>query len=658
MEKLTPLKPQNRPVKDQFFVLDIETKGRDATPENFAFCCMHGSGGSSFFYSPDEIKKELQHRKYRGKFIFAHFAEFDFSGIYGNIYETDPAAIFSGSQLITFTNGNCKFGDSMNLLKSSVAKVGDALGLPKLESQEIFQQLQAGIITDQAREYCERDCMIVYRALLEIFETVGRVRLTIASAALSYFRQDYQHKDIWFDREKSDKFFQSYYGGRVEAFKLGPTFSHKYDVNSLYPFVMKETHFPDPGNLKEYQGETDYFVKFILGKPQFEGMASVTIRHAKTEFPALPYRQSGKLIFPTGEFTGAWNFNELRNALKSGHVEILEFHGAYYSRGIKSPFSNYIDTVYNLRLENSGNFRELVYKYLLNSLYGKWGQRKKYKRIYFKELPVEKIRELKNEGQEFKIINFGKKRKDGYLEIAEIKPPRHGIAVFASYIASAARVHLHQLLTRYSSNSITYCDTDCICVEIPGIPTGSSLGDLKLEKEKLTMIRGAKDYTQIRPDGSEDEKIKGIPKKATKQDGIYTFDQFTKTGTSIRTGRQAGTWIKATKQPTGNYTKRQTAGDQFTEAWDLIADYSQQFDTPGRPEIQLARENWQKISTSDLIRHTHLTTRDFRRNYHTKNGCSLDYFAENLEITFREFGINREFNEIRELIIEIATGRD
>jgi DNA polymerase elongation subunit (family B) len=71
---------------------------------------------------------------------------------------------------------------------------------------------------------------------------------TIASQAIKVFRLYLTHDIKSLDKKTDDFVRKSYFGGRTEVFK--PEYNSKtkpiycYDVNSLYPTVMRENEFP------------------------------------------------------------------------------------------------------------------------------------------------------------------------------------------------------------------------------------------------------------------------------------------------------------------------------------------------------------------------------------------------------------------------------
>jgi len=220
MKILRPEKPKKdiSKLKYNFFVFDTETTKLEPMPKNFVFGVIYGFNYKKVIYSVEEFINEFNEPRYKNKYVFAHNAEFDLLTIFGNVItKIDNKAIFNG-KFITAKYNNITFGDSLNIYPSSVEKIGLMLGSEKHENKKVKTEgLKFDNITNDDIEYCIQDCRIIYKALLSIFEDIGTIKLTIASLALYHFRCNYLKKDLQYN-ELNENFFESYYGGRTEAF--------------------------------------------------------------------------------------------------------------------------------------------------------------------------------------------------------------------------------------------------------------------------------------------------------------------------------------------------------------------------------------------------------------------------------------------------------
>ncbi len=266
MKVLQKLSPKVKPLTD-FYVFDTENGERDGKKvkynfnKEFIFGVIYGFNYTRVIHSKKEFIETLLEPRFKGKILFAHNAEYDLTVLFDNIYLLDPQAIFNG-KFICATNGNCRFADSMNIfVGQSVAKIGKQLGKPK---QDILYDHWYNEITSQHINYCIQDCVIVWDALYMTFEFAGDIKITQASLSMTYFRRHHLEFNIKHN-ENTKYFWDSYYGGRTEAFKIGPTNASVIDVNSMYPYCMKTEKFPNPERLKvENQVDVKYFLKRIL----------------------------------------------------------------------------------------------------------------------------------------------------------------------------------------------------------------------------------------------------------------------------------------------------------------------------------------------------------------------------------------------------------
>jgi hypothetical protein len=571
MKTLQKLKEKNINISDQFYVFDTETNGLRAQSDAFIFGVLYGENTLEVFYSVKEFKEEFKKPKYKKKKIFAHNAEYDLGVIYDNIYNIDKEAVFNG-KFICCTNGNCMFADSMNIFSTSVKKIGEMLGLKKLEiDQEYIKGNIKGKkgVTKQMINYCIRDCEIVYEALYYIFNYVGNVKITIASLTLDLFRRQYQPFHIDFNEQLVKYFFESYYGGRCEAFFIGKTNAKVYDFNSMYPDAMLNCLFPNPKflqyneNCSEAQFK-DYYLKY------FEGVAKVELFHVEHFFGFLPVKKEGKLLFPVGNITGYFNFNELRFALENKIIKIKKVHKVIFAPAMESPFKDYINTLYKKRKESNSVLEKNVLKLFMNSLYGKFAQKIKSEMIYIDDMvkQYEIINQYVLKKKLIRIIPFNAIRKDCFIEIKSKHYFLYNtIPSFSSYITSYARIKLLSEMLKYKSHNIVYCDTDSIfCEKELPLKNSDELGQLKLENKIVTEIAGLKNYRYLDENKNENQKIKGIPKGAQKIDErTYIFKSLMKTKEATRRNLTSGIETERKKILSLKYEKRIVANNGTTK---------------------------------------------------------------------------------------------
>lgn len=579
MRRLYKLKPLRLKMFTDFYVWDTETgkKNRDGSiqwhlngrPESFQFGIIYGHNFSKIIYSVEEFKNEFKDPRYKGKKIFAHNAEYDLNTIYGNIYKEFPDAIFNG-KFICCGNGNCLFADSTNILgKIKLADVGKMLGIqkPDLGDENLFSKKGIGAAEINR---CMTDCEITYEALAQIFQAAGDVKITQASLSMAYYRRHHQPYHIDYN-ENTTYFFDSYYGGRTEAFKIGPTYASVIDVNSMYPYAMRTIKFPNPKLLKcETRVSIKYFLNQILYN--YEGCIYARVVHHKRDYGFLPYKMEQgnggkKLLFPVGEFSGCWNFNEFRFALEQGAIKIKSITRIVYAPAMDSPFKTYVDTLYAERFKTQNKFEIYRIKIFMNSLYGKFAQRITEESTYIEDinLQYEVIRRSQEDGSFKRLVGFNKERNDAFLITNSSKTftISYSIPSFASYITSFCRVLLLSKILELHNRKVVYCDTDSIFFEInDGIKNDMALGGWKVEDKIITEIQGLKNYKFEYVDKEtgkrvKKHRIKGVPEKADIiAPNTFEYTNLLKTKESLRRKLEPGVLTKRIKKISGLYTKR------------------------------------------------------------------------------------------------------
>jgi hypothetical protein len=567
MKQLHPLKQREKLFTD-FYVFDTETRGLRAKSDAFIFGVVFGNEYQKVIHSVKEFQAEFKDKRYYKKKVFAHNAEYDLNVIYDNIYELDKKAIFNG-KFICCSNDNCLFADSLNIYPASVKEIGRISGLEKMEiEKEYITGNVKGKVTKQMINYCIRDCEIVYNALYYIFSLVGSIKITLAGLSLDYFRRHFLKETIEYNEFLNKYFFNSYFGGRTEAFYIGKIQAICFDKNSMYPFAMKYANFPNPKTLRRVAFlNVNIFLKKYL--KFYEGVAHVKVKHENTYYGFLPYKKDGKLLFPVGTFTGWYNFNELRFALEQKAITIIRVMDVIYSEPILSPFIEYVDTLYNRRKATQNELEKTVLKLLLNSLYGKFAQRIKSEMIYIKDIEKEIgiLEEYEKKKMLLRIVPFNAERLDCFIEVKSNKGFLYNtIPVYSSYITSFARVELLKFLIKYHNEKPVYCDTDSIFFAgSPNIKDSTELGQWKKENKIVTEIRGLKNYSYI-SNGLTNDKIKGVPKNAEKKgENLYSYSTLIKTRESINRNVESGIETKRTKQLTLRYDKRIVHKDGETQ---------------------------------------------------------------------------------------------
>jgi len=364
-------------------------------------------------------------------------------------------------------------------------------------------------------KYLRDDCEQLY-AILRAFrkEVPTEPRLTLAGTALAVWRGMYPKYWRWLREHKlsaaAEEFIrEGYCGGRVEVFnQMGANLSY-FDVNSMYPTEMlKGIPWGYWDWSKDALAERAYSKKL-------PGIYAADVDVPPMNIPPLPRRKGGKLLFPIGKLSGVWALPELLYAESLG-VDIRRITKAVVFKEEREIFTDYVRRFWQMKNEGTGAKRTVA-KLLLNSLYGKFGQRSEYSNIVG---PNEAMERLKA-GESIEVFD----REMG-LYIASEKARRDFIRPeIAAYITSRARISLHKGMNYLENSGYTvyYCDTDSIITDFRGVcldrefRSGKAMGEWEREKEiDLGVFIAPKTYILKRPDGTEEVALKGIPMESAK----------------------------------------------------------------------------------------------------------------------------------------------
>lgn len=376
--------------------------------------------------------------------------------------------------------------DNMNYFVTSLAKLGDQVGLEKFK-------IDFSKCTDQELSgYCKRDVEILLKTWQQYFawfieNDLGNFGVTISSQSFNTFRHRFMPSDIFIHNRRYvlNLERESYFGGRTECFKLGSFTKDKYyylDVNSMYPSVMRSGWYPV--KYLNYDLKcTPQVLKFYLQK--YCIVARVRIN---TKNPIVPVRKKLKVIFPVGSFEAVLSTAELKLALRENAIEKV-ISVAIYKR--EKIFKSFIDFFYaeRLKAKQEGNSAyDLFFKIIMNSLYGKFGQQMGEWTTIGKCDPkdVEYWSEIVS-GQS-KIYKY--RKINGLLQRYDSKHEAfNSFPAIASHVTAAARVKMWELMVKAGRGNVYYCDTDSLFVNQAGYDNlKPELDKFKLGKLKLVDV--------------------------------------------------------------------------------------------------------------------------------------------------------------------------
>jgi hypothetical protein len=468
-------------VARKFLVYDLEW--RPGTLE-VTLCGVFDGERYRYYETPRSFIGGELTPKNSGKWFYAHFgggADFQFILAelvkFGTIFSVRGS--FSGSSAIIVevrrANYVWTFVDSYWLLRDSLASIGKWIGLEKGPGIELTREWYLNASLAELIPYNERDCLILYKAIVEfqriLLEIGGELKKTIAGSALNLFRSRYLKKEVHTNASVNRKARLSYCASRVEVFEKKCEKALYYDVNSSFPYAMT---FPLPGNLIKSSLMLDD--RLLYEPDQTPFLALARIRVQESYLPPLPYRENGRVFFPTGEWESWFTGIDLSLLLETGGTivsisEVMEFEPFY-------DIADYAMDIYDRR-KNSEGFIRLAYKYLLNSLYGKFGEAPENKQTLWLNPPENVLEKLSRSEAEDGTPNRSNMAMPGlWIETVDRYVPHEHVPL-ASQITSIARRTLYNFLK--DSETVYYCDTDGFATTTT-YPESAELGGLKLEK--------------------------------------------------------------------------------------------------------------------------------------------------------------------------------
>lgn len=348
-------------------------------------------------------------------------------------------------------------------------------------------------------DYLRDDLISLWQCLDTFFSwplvQASGICFTTASQAVKIW-QTFIKKPIHKLAGTSDLFIRKgYFGGRVEVFNCifdseyniklnkdgfskealnilktqkGKTLNY-YDVNSLYPYVMRDNDYPNRCRGWTYRYDTEVL-----------GFWECTVKVRKDmHFPPLGVKHdidgTEKLIFPTGTFKGIWTTYEIEYAKTLG-IKIIKVHrGITFDNGGKM-FKSFIKTLYDIRLEakrKKDSVNDVLSKLIMNSCYGRLGLNVEREGLCLDtgESGLKIHSEITNpeSGESVRIMSKHVTLDSAFTNVA-----------ISAYVTAYSRILMHTYYLKSGPLNTFYTDTDSIFT-MKKFPVGEKLGQMKLE---------------------------------------------------------------------------------------------------------------------------------------------------------------------------------
>lgn len=476
-------------------------------------------------------------------YIFAHNLAYDapvvnaFDALRERDWNLCQAVIDSPPVILKWRRGEQTIlaVDTLNIWRMPLAGIGKQIGLPKLKMPPRRASREAW------DRYGKRDTEIIMSACLAWFdflirENLGGFASTLASQAMRAFRHRFMIHPIYIDSDKRALKLSraALHGGRTECFyigkKKGPL--HLLDINSMYPAMMREHLFPTR-LIGVYSDVSRSELARWLRRYTIVGTFRLT-----TDQACYPVVAEDRLTFPIGKIRTGLCTPEVDYALRQGHLHAADSVAIYESAPL---FLSFVDTLYKLRLEAAragDSVSAWQYKILMNSLFGKFGQRGRH------FVPIDETDDQQprawveidaDTGRVYRYRQFG-----GMVQLLDNSAESYdSFPAIAAHVTAYGRMHLWQIMQRAGRENYFYCDTDSLLVNETGrkrlqkLCDNVKLGRLKLvDTFRLVHIRAPKDYRF-----DKQERIKGVKRRAVRIDAnTYAQDTFSTLVGLVRRG--------------------------------------------------------------------------------------------------------------------------
>lgn len=288
--------------------------------------------------------------------------------------------------------------------KPTLENVASSMGLPvKLDGSLMFKE---NLSVDEwilFEKYCMRDAEICYKAFKKINPFInGKLRKTGASLAFGDLKKrsgwERFHRAPWIRQAERS----AYLGGRSESnpmYRRQYLQGYKYDVHSMYPFVMYDYKVPikllgyaKPGTEFEQQNVFDILTQIYLSDDRTALIQADIILNTN----CMPHKSSiklgcceskedeGKLCFdPVGvngerkKLKNYFSIYELYPAMRDNEIVVKHVYTIILYKTERGKFNPFVDHWYPIKQKARGAEKQRA-KLFLNSAYGKFGERKRY----------------------------------------------------------------------------------------------------------------------------------------------------------------------------------------------------------------------------------------------------------------------------------------
>ena len=464
------------------------------------------------------IEKELTSENY-GVTYFAHAGgKYDFQFLFDTLVKEnwvenryDVEMAFNGSSAFlvdicnkrnTNKNHKWRFADSVFLFQATIKEIGKLIGMEKGEVDFETQNF------NELRDYNEIDCRILYEGIKQLDVRLrlmgGGLKVTLASSAMRLFQSKYLKQEIETSNAINEIARDSYFASRVEVFKKECGEADYWDICSSFPYSMTK---PLPATCIKVQKEIPKGKLYI---------AKVRVTVPDMYLPPTPIRDKHmRIIFPVGSWESYLTKCDIELAERVG-CKIKNLKEVYIFEEF-TDLKDYVLDLYEKKATSKG-FERLLYKLLLNSLYGKFAEsNEKEKLVIHPEKGAKCPHRWKGKRKHKKdtcMRMFANNQPHAYIRKDFINSSHIHVPI-SSFVTAYSRELLYDYLV--ASKIYYYCDTDSVvCTRDNKFVDSDKLGDLKKEYK---VIKGELIAPKLYRLMVEDEKT-GEPKQVLRTKGF------------------------------------------------------------------------------------------------------------------------------------------
>lgn len=296
----------------------------------------------------------------------------------------------------------------------------------------------------------------------------------------------------------------AYFGGRCDVFQIGRIDNDAFvlDVNSLYPAMMQKHKYP----VRLLAVEQSPSISQVERWCENEAVCcTVEIRSQRHTYPYRDAKGSRQVL---GSFITGLATPEVRRAIANGQLHRV-FVACRYSRA--DLFSQYVDRLHGMRIhaerergENAG----LPYKLLLNSLYGKFAQRRESWLSVDTVRPIDQWAEWSSWDREKKEACHYRAMAGKVEQCIQEGEWIHSFPAVAAHVTAYGREYQRELIQIAGVENVYYTDTDSLhCnsagrdrIQQWGLLHPTAIGMLRIESEATECEYRGRRYYRVGSD--------------------------------------------------------------------------------------------------------------------------------------------------------------